>query len=85
MSKKIIVPKLVRRTGIPASTIYNILRGVRRPSWAKAEALAFATNQEPAFFMGLFDLKPEARKRRLEHLDLLPFQAFKENLRNCTG
>lgn len=72
MSKKVIVPKITRRTGIPASTIYNILRGVRRPSWSKAESLAEVTNQEPGFFMALMDLKPEERKKRLGKLELLP-------------
>ena len=72
MPNKAIVPKMTRRTGIPASTIYNILRGVRRPSWGKAESLAQVTNQEPGFFMGLMDLKPGDRKRCLNDLELLP-------------
>lgn len=72
MTKKGIVPKLTRRTGIPASTIYNILRGVRRPSWSKAESLAGETNQEPGFFMALKDIGPEERVRRLERLELKP-------------
>lgn len=72
MAKKGIVPKLTRRTGIPASTIYNILRGVRRPSWSKAESLSQETNQEPGFFMALKDINQEERGKRLAKLELLP-------------
>ncbi len=72
MTNKGTVPKMTRRTGIPASTIYNILRGVRRPSWSKAESLAEVTNQEPGFFMALMDLKPSDRLNRLNKLELLP-------------
>jgi transcriptional regulator with XRE-family HTH domain len=72
MSKKAIVPKLTRRTGIPASTIYNILRGVRRPSWSKAESLSRQTNQEPGFFMALKDIGADERVKRLAKLELLP-------------
>jgi len=72
MAKKGIVPILSRRTGIPASTIYNVLRGVRRPSWTKAESFSQVTNQEPGFFMALKDLKESERKKRLAALELLP-------------
>jgi transcriptional regulator with XRE-family HTH domain len=74
-----IVPKLNRRTGIPASTLYNILRGVRRPSREKAEALALATNREADFFLCLTDFEPGQREAALDALDFVPLRVFQEH------
>jgi len=70
--KRGIVPIICRRTEIPQSTVYNILRGVRRPSWDKAKKLAMATNQPPDFFMSLMDDTKEERLEKLFALDLIP-------------
>jgi transcriptional regulator with XRE-family HTH domain len=70
--KRGIVPIIFRRTEIPQSTVYNILRGVRRPSWDKAKKLAMATNQPPDFFMSLMDYTKDERLEKLFTLDLVP-------------
>lgn len=62
------------RTGIPLSTLYNVLRGVRRPSWKRAELLAEATNRGPEFFMALADLTEEQRERALAGIELTPWE-----------
>lgn len=48
---KINQTEIAHKSGIHISHVSNILRGVRRPSWKYAKALAGATHTSPYLWM----------------------------------